>query len=148
MDFLSAVVTLFLIMDPLGNVPVFLAVLKQVSPERRRKILVREVLIRHGYRVRTCANARETLRFLASTEVRFDLLLTDVVLPQMDGRHLAYLCQDLYPGLKVLYMSGYTTHSVATEGITERGLVFIQKPFTAKDILAKVREVLDAKGSG
>ena len=48
MDFLSAVVTLFLIMDPLGNVPMFLAVLKQVSPERRRKILVREVLIAYA----------------------------------------------------------------------------------------------------
>lgn len=48
MDFLSAVVTLFLIMDPLGNVPVFLAVLKQVAPERRRKILVREVLIAYA----------------------------------------------------------------------------------------------------
>jgi multiple antibiotic resistance protein len=48
MDFLSAVVTLFLIMDPLGNVPVFLAVLKQVSPERRRKILIREVLIAYA----------------------------------------------------------------------------------------------------
>jgi multiple antibiotic resistance protein len=48
MDFLSAVITLFLIMDPLGNVPIFLAVLKQVSPERRRKILVREVLIAYA----------------------------------------------------------------------------------------------------
>ena len=48
MDILSAVITLFLIMDPLGNVPVFLAVLKQVPPERRRKILVREVLIAYA----------------------------------------------------------------------------------------------------
>jgi multiple antibiotic resistance protein len=48
MDFLSAVITLFLIMDPLGNVPIFLSVLKQVAPERRRKVLVREVLIAYA----------------------------------------------------------------------------------------------------
>jgi two-component system, cell cycle sensor histidine kinase and response regulator CckA len=119
-----------------------------VEDQEEVRQLVREVLVRHGYRVRTCASARETLRFLASNDMKVDLLLTDIVMPQMDGRHLAYLCQSQYPGLKVLYMSGYTTHSVATEGISERGLAFIQKPFTAKDILAKVRQVLDARVHG
>lgn len=119
-----------------------------VEDQEEVRQLVREVLVRHGYRVRTCSNARETLRFLASADVHVDLLLTDIVMPHMDGRHLAYLCQGLYPKLKVLYMSGYTTHSVATEGISERGLAFIQKPFTAKDILAKVRQVLDTRLPG
>jgi two-component system, cell cycle sensor histidine kinase and response regulator CckA len=119
-----------------------------VEDQEEVRQLVREVLVRHGYRVRTCANARDTLRFLASADVEIDLLLTDIVMPQMDGRHLAYLCQAQNPALKVLYMSGYTSHSVATEGISERGLAFIQKPFSAKDILAKVRQVLDAAPHG
>ena len=71
------------------------------------------------------------------------LLLIDVVLPGMNGRDLAERIDAIKPGLKHLYMSGYTTNVIAHRGVLEEGVHFIQKPFAMQDLVAKVREVID-----
>jgi len=70
-------------------------------------------------------------------------MLTDVVMPGMDGRELAERLQPLHPEIKVIYMSGYTDDAIARHGILEPGLEFIQKPFSPEGLACKVREVLD-----
>ena len=73
------------------------------------------------------------------------LLLTDVVMPKMNGRDLAKKLLSLYPSLKHLFMSGYTANVIAHQGVLDEGVYFIQKPFSIKDLAAKVRDVLDQK---
>jgi len=69
--------------------------------------------------------------------------MTDVVMPQMNGRDLAHRLLSRYATLKTLFMSGYTADIIAHHGVLEEGMAFIQKPFTMKDLVSKVREVLD-----
>ncbi|MCJ7596994.1 MAG: response regulator [Desulfobacterales bacterium] len=73
------------------------------------------------------------------------LLLTDVVMPEMNGRDLAERIQAARPGMKVLYMSGYTANTIAHRGVLAEGTQFIQKPFSVKELAVKVRAVLDKK---
>jgi len=73
------------------------------------------------------------------------LLITDVVMPEMNGRDLAKRILSLYPNIKRMFMSGYTDNMIAHHGILDDGVCFIQKPFSRKDLIAKVREVLDQK---
>ena len=70
------------------------------------------------------------------------LLVTDVVMPEMNGRDLAKHLQSLYPCMKSLFMSGYTDDLIAHHGALEAGVEFIQKPFSARDLATKVHEVL------
>ncbi len=77
-----------------------------------------------------------------------NLLITDVVMPEMNGRELSEHLQSLYPELKVLFMSGYTANVIAHRGVLDEGVNFISKPFFKKEMAVKVREALDeAKGS-
>ena len=71
------------------------------------------------------------------------LLMTDVVMPEMNGRDLAKNLLSLYPDLKRLFMSGYTANVIAHHGVLDEGVHFIQKPFSVQTLAAKVREVLD-----
>jgi FixJ family two-component response regulator len=71
-----------------------------------------------------------------------DLLITDIVLPEMNGRDLNRHLASVFPNLKVLFMSGYTANVIAHHGVLEQGVQFIQKPFAMKDLTLKVREVL------
>jgi len=71
------------------------------------------------------------------------LLLNDVVMPGMDGKELYEKLAESHPGLKALYMSGYTADVIAHRGILDKGVQLIQKPFTVKGLAAKVRAVLD-----
>ena len=76
------------------------------------------------------------------------MLLTDVVMPEMSGKELAERIVELRPGLPTLFMSGYTDEIVARHGILQEGEALIQKPFDAKELLARVRETLDRDGRG
>ena len=71
------------------------------------------------------------------------LLITDVIMPEMNGRELAERLQSLYPDLEVLFMSGYTADVIAHRGVLDEGVHFMQKPFSSRDLAIKVREALD-----
>ena len=73
------------------------------------------------------------------------LLLTDVVMPKMNGRDLAKRLQFLYPSLKILFMSGYTADVIAHRGVLDKGVNFFQKPFSLRELSVKVREALKEK---
>jgi PAS domain S-box-containing protein len=98
------------------------------------------VLKEYGYRAIPAENAGEALLF--SERERIDLLLTDVVMPNMSGRELADRLVTLRPAVKVLFMSGYTDNAVEHLGVLEEGAMFIQKPFSPEELAGKVRAVL------
>lgn len=107
-----------------------------------RKLALR-VLGQKGFDVVEASNGKEALDLIASRPEAFDLLLTDVVMPDMNGKQLYQQLRTLNPNLKVLYMSGYTNNVIAHKGILDPGIQFIQKPFSNRSLLEKVREVLD-----
>ncbi|MCA1792897.1 MAG: response regulator [Desulfobacteraceae bacterium] len=74
---------------------------------------------------------------------KIHLVITDVVMPGMNGRDLAAQLTQLYPDLKVLFMSGYTANVIAHHGVLDPGVHFMQKPFSMDDIAAKVQEVMN-----
>jgi YesN/AraC family two-component response regulator len=75
---------------------------------------------------------------------RIDLLITDVVMPEMNGREMARIIQECCPNIRSLFMSGHTAHVIAHQGVLDDGVNFIQKPFSPRDLARKVREVLDS----
>jgi PAS domain S-box-containing protein len=99
-----------------------------------------------GYRVVPAATPGEALRLAREHPGDLHLLLTDVVMPEMNGRELARGLQSLYPDLRCLFMSGYTAEVIAHRGILEEGMHFLQKPFTRAELAAKVREALGQPG--
>jgi two-component system cell cycle sensor histidine kinase/response regulator CckA len=101
-----------------------------------------QVLTQAGYRVLEAANGQEALDLAGAQTEPVGLLLTDVVMPGMTGRVLAERMRALHPGAAVLYMSGYTDDMVLRAGVTSDGRNFIQKPFSAEGLLARVRSTL------
>jgi len=99
------------------------------------------VLEAYGYRVIPVESAGEAL--LVCERERIDLMLTDVVMPNVSGRELADRLEKLQPGIRVLFMSGYTDDVIAHHGVLDEGANFIQKPFSAQELAGKVREVLE-----
>jgi PAS domain S-box-containing protein len=97
-----------------------------------------------GYTVLGAATGEEALRLLERHEAPVHLLLSDVVMPGMSGRQLAEQLAETHPGMKVLYMSGYTSDTIVQHGVFEAQVAFLNKPFTAAALLRKVREVLDS----
>ncbi len=98
-----------------------------------------------GYTVLTAGDAGRGHRpGRRSTPGTIQLLITDVVMPEMNGRELAQRLGSLRPDLKCLYMSGYTANVIAPHGVLDEGVHFIPKPFSQKDLARKVREVLEA----
>lgn len=106
--------------------------------------VARRALKRHGYVVIECSSAIEALSLAMQAGRRIDLLVTDVVMPQMSGRVLAERFAELYPSAKVLFMSGYTDDAIVRHGVLSASMPYLQKPFTPHGLAAKVREVLDA----
>ena len=107
--------------------------------------LARRILEMKGYAVLEAADVGEARRLCDEHHGPIHLLLTDVVMPVMSGRGLAGTLSPMRPEMKVLYMSGYTDDAIVRHGVME-GAPFLQKPFTPRELAAKVREVLDAPG--
>jgi len=103
-----------------------------------------DVLRASGYRVLTAWSGAQALTVAREHEDPIDLLISDVVLPDLGGGKLGDLLSERFPGLAVLYVSGYTSDIVVQHGVVDAGAAFVQKPFTPRELARKVREVLDA----
>jgi CheY-like chemotaxis protein len=117
-----------------------------VEDQEEVRTVITEVLRRYGYRVLEALDAAEAIAVSAQHPGPIDLLVTDVVMPQMDGHRLAHAVQSTRPDVRVLYVSGYSDEPIVQDRIVGAGLVLLQKPFTADVLARKVREVLDAAG--
>ena len=100
------------------------------------------MLERKGYTVLAANSPEESIQLAETHAHQIDLLLTDVVMPGMNGRDLARHLVSIHPELKCLFMSGYTAHVIAQHGVLEQSVRFIEKPFSLNTLASKVREVL------
>jgi len=116
-----------------------------VEDEAANMELGRLMLESFGYRVLAAGSPREAMRFADEHAGAIDLLMTDVVMPEMNGRELAGRLQSLYPGLKCLFMSGYTANVIVHNGVLEEGVNFLQKPYSRQVLAEKVRAALGEK---
>jgi len=107
-----------------------------------RNLAIR-ILRRFGYKVLEACDGEDALRLSSEYKDPIDLLLTDVVMPGIDGKELAERMKNQRPGIKVLYMSGYTDSAIIRHGILEEKMNFLQKPFDPKTLARKVREVIE-----
>jgi len=114
-----------------------------VEDEKSLREMVREILEEGGYTVLQGGSPEEALAAARSHPGPIHLMVTDVVMPRMGGRDLAAELATLRPGLRVLYMSGYTDNAIVHQGVLDAGTHFLQKPFTADALFRKVRAVLD-----
>jgi PAS domain S-box-containing protein len=114
-----------------------------VEDEGGVRKLIRDVLDQHGYQVLEAASGEGALEASETYEGRIDLLVTDLVMPGMNGRDLAEALVLLRPELKVLYLSGYTDHVAFTQEAIEQSAQFLEKPFSPETLAQKIRDVLD-----
>ncbi|MEP6473346.1 MAG: ATP-binding protein [Gemmatimonadota bacterium] len=117
-----------------------------VEDEMQIRELATRVLKGRGYQVITAGSAEEGLTLAEAHTGVIDLLVSDVVLPRLNGRELAAQLRLKRPNLPVLYMSGYTRGVVSEQDLREEGALFLSKPFTTVELLLRVRELLDRKG--
>ncbi len=113
-----------------------------VEDEPTILILVRTMLERRGFTVLAASTPEEALRLGAGHDSELDLLLTDVIMPGMNGRELAHRLVAFHPNLKTLFMSGYSADVIAHHGVLEARVHFIAKPFSSVDLTAKIEAVL------
>ena len=115
-----------------------------VEDSQAVRFIARRTLEQQGYEVIEASSGRDALELAGSHDRRVDLLLTDVVMPEMSGRVLAEKFAAYQPNAKVLYMSGYTDDAVIRHGVLRAKTPFLQKPFTPIALAIRVREVLDS----
>jgi two-component system sensor histidine kinase EvgS len=123
---------------PCGHGETILVVEDEVSILK----LTRKMLEELGYAVLTAGRPCDAMQLADARVGKIHLLITDVVMPEMNGKALAERLRGLYPALKCLFMSGYTANVIAHHGILDEGVHFIQKPVSMTDLAAKVREAL------
>jgi signal transduction histidine kinase len=110
--------------------------------ERMVRVLIRKVLEQAGYTVLVAGGGAEALQLAERHAGRIHLLVTDIVMPEMNGRELARRLVEGRPDTKVLYLSGYADDAVERHGVLDPGTAFMQKPFTPSELARRVREVL------
>jgi len=115
-----------------------------VEDEANLRYLAGQFLEKQGYRVVEAADGAAAMQIAVAHEGVIHLLLTDVIMPGMNGRELAQRISEIRPNVKVLYMSGYTENVIGHNGMLDAGVRLLQKPFNLRDLKAKVREVLDS----
>jgi PAS domain S-box-containing protein len=128
-----------------ANVPAAAAheTLLVVEDEAQVLALIRAILTRSGYTVLSAPDPATAVDLLSTYPGPVHLLVTDVVLPGMNGRELRDRLQAIKPGLRCLFVSGYTSDIIASEGVLEAGVEFLQKPFTIPALARRVRDMLD-----
>jgi two-component system, cell cycle sensor histidine kinase and response regulator CckA len=112
--------------------------------EANLRYLARQFLEKQGYKVIEAADGAAAMQIAVAHEGVIHLLLTDVIMPGMNGRELAQRISEIRPQTKVLYMSGYTENVIGHNGTLDAGVQLLQKPFTLRDLKNKVREILDS----
>jgi DNA-binding response OmpR family regulator len=128
-------------MPPVGTETILI-----VEDESGVRAFARTVLHRFGYHVLEAESAEAALALLETYRGPLDLLLTDVVLPGIDGRELAVRVRDDRPDLPVLFMSGYTSELRTVDGFLIPGVPLLEKPFTAQTLLTRARQLLNDDG--
>ena len=118
-----------------------------VEDDPQLRQLSSSVLTHCGYKVLVAGTPEQGLEVCQANHRDIRLLVTDVVMPRMNGRQLAEQISKISPHIKVLYISGYTNNAIVHYGLLDSGLWFLPKPFTLSQLVAKVREVLDASSS-
>jgi CheY-like chemotaxis protein len=108
------------------------------------RALASRILRERGYRVLEAINGTEALSIAQEFDGNIQLVLTDVVMPGMGGKDLVSHLEVIRPGIKALYISGYTDDTIVHHGILDSGVAFLQKPFTVENLSRKVREVIDS----
>ncbi|MDQ3818479.1 MAG: ATP-binding protein [Acidobacteriota bacterium] len=116
-----------------------------VEDEETVRELIRQVLVMQGYRVLQAANGKEAIELCGKVDRTIDLVITDVVMPQMGGRELIENLEPRLTETRVLYMSGYTDDAIVHHGVLDESMCFLEKPFTTDVLIKKVREVLDER---
>jgi PAS domain S-box-containing protein len=114
-----------------------------VEDDKSVRELAGRIFRERGYKVTVAADATEALRAFAAAPDQFDLVVTDLIMPGMSGRELVQALHQIRPGLKALYMSGYTEDEIIRRGLHDPGVAFLQKPFTADVLVSRVRALLD-----
>jgi CheY-like chemotaxis protein len=117
-----------------------------VEDQAEVRNLTARILEARGYTVLAADSGREAMQLAGKYLKRIDLLLTDVVMPQVNGRELALRLTNERHDIKVLFVSGYTGEAIREHGLLELGAAFLQKPFTPDVLARKVRDVLDGPG--
>jgi two-component system, cell cycle sensor histidine kinase and response regulator CckA len=112
--------------------------------EANLRYLARQFLEKQGYKVIEAADGAVAMQIAVAHEGVIHLLLTDVIMPGMNGRELAQRISEIRPQTKILYMSGYTENVIGHNGTLDAGIRLLQKPFTLRELKSKVREVLDS----
>ena len=115
-----------------------------VEDEEAVRSLVCRVLADNGYNVLEAAAGMEALRIAQNNIQQIQLVITDVIMPGIGGKELLSRIEAILPGIKSLFISGYTDNAIVHHGILDSGIAFLQKPFTVDGLLRKVRKVLDA----
>jgi len=128
---------------PLGHGEVVLV----VEDEESILQLAQKNLEKLGYTVLIAPRPQQALQLAGNVRGDIDLLITDVVMPEMNGKELANRLRQAYPHLKTLFMSGYTADVIAHRGVLEEGVHFMQKPFSRKTMALKIREALGEQGA-
>ena len=116
-----------------------------VEDEQAVRTLIRTILEAHGYSVLEAHRGKGALAILQERTEPIDLMITDVVMPEMSGRELAEFAIALAPSMKVLYISGYTDDAIVQHGVLGPGVPFLQKPFTHEALTRKIRDLLDER---
>jgi two-component system cell cycle sensor histidine kinase/response regulator CckA len=119
-----------------------------VEDEEGVRDLSRDLLEMNGYSVITAPHGKAALQICAEQDIAIDLLVTDVVMPEMGGLELADCLRKKRPDLKVLFMSGYPDQAVVRSGTFDQGVHFVQKPFAPSNFSRMVRQILDSTAQG
>jgi CheY-like chemotaxis protein len=113
-----------------------------VEDDTAVRMLTCKVLERHGYRVAAATNGAEALRLIAAYPDPIQLVITDVVMPELGGTELAARLRRMYPELAFLFMSGYTEDELVRRGVADGQMLLLEKPFSPATLKRRVREAL------